>query len=337
MPSSSSSAKRVLGRGLADLIPVGGDAAAAAGANPSDEPAAEVALTALHPNPRQPRTHFDDAALSELADSIRTNGLLQPILVRPRPTGGFEIVAGERRYRAAARAGLGRVPVVIRSLTDAEALALALVENLIREDIGPMETARALRRLMDDFGWTQEEAARRVGKSRSAVANVLRLLDLPLDLQESVERGEITEGHARALLMGKDRQRQRRVWQMIRDRGLSVREAERLMKNEPAASTNAAALRAGAAHARPDADLQNLTDRLRRALGTKVTLVGSEQQGRIEIAYYSAEELDGLIQRIEGGGAGPAPEPEGTPAAPPHRPRAGSDPIRGLLSSLPRP
>jgi ParB/RepB/Spo0J family partition protein len=127
-------------------------------------PTQEVALAEISPNPRQPRTHFDDAALAELADSIKTNGLLQPILVRPRAAGGYEIVAGERRYRAATRAGLVRVPVVIRDLTDDEALALALVENLVREDISPLETARALRRLMNDFGWTQDEAARRVGQ-----------------------------------------------------------------------------------------------------------------------------------------------------------------------------
>ena len=294
----------------------------------------EVPLGTLHPNPRQPRTNFDEAALAELAESVKTNGVLQPLLVRPRASGGHEIVAGERRYRAAIKAGLARVPVVIRNLSDDEALGLALVENLVREDIGPLETARALRRLIDDFGWTQEEAARRVGKSRSAVANVLRLLQLPTPIQESLERTEITEGHARALMMGSDAPRQRRVWQMIRDRGLSVREVERLMKSEPAASTNAALVRVSSLAGRLPSDLEAIEERLRRALGTKVKLAGSARQGKIEIAYYSEEELDGLIQRIEGGAtAGPDSE-EPAPASP--SPKRGSGRIQGLLSS-PRP
>ncbi len=312
----------------------GGDAAAAAGTpgGQSSLPTQEVALATLHPNPRQPRTVFDEAALAELADSVKTNGLLQPILVRPRASGGYEIVAGERRYRAAIKAGLLRVPVVVRNLSDEEALALALVENLVRADIGPMETARALRRLMDDFGWTQDEAAKRIGKSRPAVANVLRLLALPTPIQESVERGELSEGHARALLMGDDRDRQKRVWQMVRDKGLSVREVERLMKQEPAASTNAAAVRA-ATTVRLPPDLEAVEERLRRALGTRIKLTGSAQQGRIEVAYFSADELDGLIQRIEGQAGREEEAAASSPA-----PKRGSGRIQGLLSSaLPPP
>lgn len=251
--------------------------------------------------------------------------------MRPRASGGYEIVAGERRYRAAIKAGLSRVPVVVRNLSDEESLALALVENLVRADIGPMETARALRRLMDDFGWTQDEAAKRIGKSRPAVANVLRLLALPAPIQESVERGEISEGHARALLMGDDRDRQKRVWQMVRDKGLSVREVERLMKREPAASTNTAAVRA-ATSVRLPPDLEAVEERLRRALGTRIKLTGNAQQGRIEIAYFSADELDGLIQRIEG------PEGQEESAPSPPAPKRGSGRIQGLLSSaLPPP
>ncbi len=260
-----------------------------------------------------------------MADSIKANGILQPILVRPRTTGGYEIVAGERRYRAALRAGLARVPIIARDLTDEETLALALVENLLREDISPLETARAVRRLMDDFGWTQDEAARRIGKSRPAVANVLRLLNLPPYLQESLERGEITEGHARALLSREksDPTRQRRVWQMIRDRGLSVRQVEDLMKQDqqptPSAPTTAPRRRL--------VELEALEERLRRALSLKVRLTGTETRGRLEIEWYSDEELDGLIQRLE---KEAAVEPEREALL---TPKGGSGPIQGLLSS----
>jgi ParB family chromosome partitioning protein len=343
----------VLGRGLADLIPVAAGGAAA-GAPPRTSnsggsgapfpPTQEIAIAEISPNPRQPRTHFDEAALAELATSIKTNGLLQPILVRPRAAavGGYEIVAGERRYRAATKAGLARVPAVIRDLTDEESLALALVENLVREDISPLETARALRRLMNDFGWTQDEAARRVGKSRPAVANVLRLLNLPPAIQESVECGEISEGHARALLAGNDPERQRRVWQKIRQDNISVRDVERLMKEPDTGGTAAGAASGGGTSlvrsslgVRPSVNLQEIEDRLRRALVTRVKLAGSEQKGRIEIEYASADELDGLLQRIEGQAAPVAAElPPAITVAPPV-PKRGSGRIQGLLSSPP--
>lgn len=243
--------------------------------------------------------------------------------MRPRTAGGFEIVAGERRYRAALRAGLTQVPVVVRSLTDAETLALALIENLMREDIGPLETARAYRRLMDDFGLTQEEVGQRVGKSRSAVGNTVRLMDLPPVIQESLEKGEITEGHARTLLSEEKRHalpdfkaRQLKVWRMIREKGLTVREVERLMRS--AAETAPPAAR------RTSADLAAVQDRFRTALGYKVRIDGSEAQGKIVIDYYSADELEGILARIEGAAEEPTT---------PHRPTRGSGPIPGLLSS----
>jgi ParB family transcriptional regulator, chromosome partitioning protein len=158
-----SSQKRVLGRGLADLIPVGGNAAGDNGGGPI----AELPIAQLHPNPKQPRTIFDDVALEELASSVRANGILQPILVRPLAGGsGYEIVAGERRYRAALKVGLIKIPVVVRTLSDEDTLAIGLIENLIREDITPIEEARAFHRLMTEFGWTQEEMGKKVGKSR---------------------------------------------------------------------------------------------------------------------------------------------------------------------------
>lgn len=308
-------AKRALGRGLAELLPVGGGASNGADIGPGQE----VPIISLHPNPRQPRTRFDETALSELADSIRNNGVLQPILVRPRLAGGYEIVAGERRYRASIKVGLKQVPVVVRNLNDEEALALGLIENLVRQDLGPMETARAYQRLMEEYHWTQEEMGRRVGKSRPAVANALRLLRLPEAVQQSLERGELSEGHARTLLgddrgVGQDdtfKERQMRVWRLIVDKGLSVREVEKMMREEKALASRLGDGRTGGEpgslrgrederQARGDeADLRHLEDRLRDALGTRVRLVGTGSRGKIEIEYYSLDELDGLLTVIE--------------------------------------
>jgi ParB family chromosome partitioning protein len=357
-----SSAKRVLGRGLADLIPVGGDAVSngtlkeatigvAGGGSASEAP-----IATLHPNPRQPRTHFDETALDELAASITANGILQPILVRPRPNGGYEIVAGERRYRASLLAGLKTVPIIIRELTDAETLALALIENLIREDIGPLETARAFQRLMEDFGWTQEEMGRRVGKSRPAVSNALRLLELSQPMQQSLERGELTEGHARALVGDRSqrenpgfRERQNRVFQQIVSKSLSVREAERLMRGPVAdvAETPGAEGKSGVSRETSPSNASDrnsvesierraLEDRLRDALGTQVRIAGTDERGRIEIEYFSADELDGLLGKLESTFA-PKTEritslkrEEGSTRTPP---RQGGGPIHGLLGS----
>lgn len=235
-------------------------------------------------------------------------------------------MAGERRYRAALRAGLTRVPVVLRSLSDEESLALALVENLLREDISPLETAHAFRRLVDDFGLTQEEMARRVGKSRAAVANALRLLDLPAPIRESLGRGEITEGHARALLYKEAAPDwQQKVWQMIRQRGLSVREVERLIKTPPV-PVKPFLRSGGATPASPD--LADVEDRLRSALALKVRVIGTEKQGRVEITYNSEEELDALLMRLSD-----AQEESSAASAVPGPPTPGSGPIRGLLRS----
>ncbi|WP_395093153.1 ParB/RepB/Spo0J family partition protein [Armatimonas sp.] len=324
-----SSGKRVLGRGLADLIPVGGGAANVLGVGhegglPLSAAGQEIQIASLHANPNQPRTHFDEGALEELANSIRANGILQPILVRPRIAGGYEIVAGERRYRAALRAGLVKVPVVIRELSDEDTLALALIENLIREDIGPMETARAFRRLMDDFGWTQEEMGQRVGKSRPAIANSLRLLELPTPIQESLEKGALTEGHARALLgdrksrlHGAFQKRQQDVFRQAVGKGLTVRDVERMMA-PPVPGASSATTKT------TSADWTALEDRLRTALGTRVRLTGSEEKGKIEVEFFSTEELEGLLLRFDP----PAP----TASAPTSQKQA-NNPISGLLST----
>jgi ParB family chromosome partitioning protein len=336
MPSAT---KRVLGRGLADLLPVGGNGANS-GTLIAPGPGQEVPVTSLHANPRQPRTRFEEGPLAELTESVRANGVLQPILVRPRASGGYEIVAGERRYRAAIAAGLRHVPVVVRQLSDEDTLALALIENLIRQDIGPLEAARAYQRLMHDFGWTQEETGKRVGKSRSAVANTVRLLRLPEYIQQGLERGELSEGHARNLI-GDDRDsdnpdfrdRQATTYRRIIEQGLSVRDVEKLMRGEtvepshrpgfptrpatPNPSTDTVPLSPAMESLRttsvskpatpsiprpepvPDPNLRALEDRLRDALGTRVRLVGSDTRGKLEIEYYSPDELDGLMQRLD--------------------------------------
>jgi ParB family transcriptional regulator, chromosome partitioning protein len=312
MPNTT---KRVLGRGLAELLPVGGDAA---NGNIPLGPGQEVPVALVHPNPRQPRTRFDETALNELADSVKENGIIQPLLVRPRTAGGYEIVAGERRYRAALKVGLRHVPVVVRQLSDDETLALALIENLIREDIGPLETARAFQRLMEDFGWTQEEMGKRVGKSRSAVANSLRLLKLPDAIQLSLEQGELSEGHARALL-GDDREngqsafreRQTRIWRQTVEKKLSVRDVERMMSAartiNPSKSGDFSEANRGASPSLPNepplsllstSETISIEDRLRSALGTRVRLQGTLDRGKIEIDFFSAEELDGLLMRL---------------------------------------
>ena len=315
----------MLGRGLADLIPVGGGAANVLGVvQDGDLPLSvaghEIPIANLHANPNQPRTRFDEGALDELAASIRANGILQPILVRPRIAGGYEIVAGERRYRAALRAGLVKVPVVIRELSDEDTLALALIENLIREDIGPMETARAFRRLMDDFGWTQEEMGQRVSKSRPAIANSLRLLELPTPMQESLERGELTEGHARALLGDRKsrldsafQRRQQEVFRQAVGKGLTVRDVERLMAPPPASSTPAAPKNT-------PPDWVALEDRLRSALGTRVRLTGTAERGKVEVEFFSTEELEGLLLKLD-----PPPPSLGA--------KSSSNPISGLLTT----
>lgn len=274
-----------LGRGLAALIPQ---------RSASTSGSTEIPLARIRANPRQPRQQMDEAALATLSASIREHGVIQPILVT-ETLDGYQLVAGERRVRAARLAGLERIPAVVRQLAEVQQLELALVENLQREDLDPMEAARAYRRLIDEFSFSQEALAERVGRARSTVANTLRLLELHPDVQDALARGSITEGHARAL-GGLPADAQARVLGLVVAESLSVRQAEELVRRlrEPRAPEERVARAA-------DPDVERVEEDLRRSLGTKVRLTRTRRGGRIVIDYYGDEELARLYQRLVGG------------------------------------
>lgn len=249
-------------------------------------------------SPYQPRKSFDDEKLDELAESIREHGMIEPVIVRPTDAGAFELVAGERRFRAAVRAGLRSIPAVARALDDRQSFEVALIENLQREDIKPLECAEAYRRLMHEFGLTQEQIAQRVGKDRSTVANTLRLLNLPRPILESLDRDEITEGHARALLSIADPEAQVRAWERVVKRGLSVRDTERLSRM-PSMSMTPPVSRATKHYRDADPNLADVEDKLRRFLGTKVKIRQRDGAGgRIEIEFYEDGDLMRILELI---------------------------------------
>ncbi len=274
--------RRGLGRGLGALIPGAGSGA--------HEAQTEIPLHRLIPNPFQPRKVLDPGELAGLADSVRKYGVLQPIIVREVPH-GFEVVAGERRWHAAEAAGLETIPAVLRALTDVEALELALVENLQREDLNPLERARAYRRLIDEFHLIQEQVAERVGKSQPSVANSLRLLNLPPQIQASLEVGRITEGHARALLSLQDQAAMVRLWERVEKRGLSVRETEALAR----VNISREIRRRKRAI---DPELSAVEQDLSRRYSTRVYINGSKARGALAFAYYSEEDLQRLLDQL---------------------------------------
>jgi len=275
-----------LGRGL--------DALLGGGAPPKqEEELAHLSVTALRPGKYQPRTRMDEASLAELAESIRARGVIQPIVVRPVEGGHYEILAGERRWRAARMAGQDKVPAVVRAVADDAALAIGLIENIQREDLNPMEEAKGLRRLIDEFKLTHEEAARGIGRSRVAVTNLLRLLELSPAVQEMLEDGRIDMGHARALL-GLARARQVELAGQIAAKGLSVRETERLVQQA------AAGPKARASRSRVDADGRRLEEELSEALGASVQLKPRRGgRGSVVVEYASLDQLQGLIARFK--------------------------------------
>jgi ParB family chromosome partitioning protein len=291
--------RKALGRGLAALIPSAAaptppPAAAPDSGRPNDG-LRTVAIEDVHPTREQPRKHFDDARLEELAASIRAQGIIQPLVVRLRAAGGYELIAGERRWRAAQRAGLHEVPAVIRDVAPKRAFEMALVENLQREDLNPIEEAQGFERLIDEFGYTQEALAARVGKDRSTVANALRLLKLPEGVRGMVTEGRLSMGHARALLGLEEAEAIERLARRVAARELSVRQVEALVRRE----RDGAAPVSATAPPRPNVNARDLADRLTRALGTRVKVVDEGGgKGRLEISYHSLDQLDVVLSRI---------------------------------------
>src|SRR5438067_13017874 len=260
-----------LGRGLGALIP-----RATVGLR-------EVPVEAIRPNPWQPRTHFDQRELEELAQSIREHGVLQPVLVSQQTDGTFQLITGERRWRAVKRAGMAMVPAMVKEVTPQASLELALVENIQRRDLNPLEEAHAFRQLLDEHGLTQEQLGQRIGKSRVAVTNTLRLLHLPEAVREALANASITEGHARAILMANGETQRLQVLERVLADHLSVRDAEALARQMNLTATRARTAEA----ARPDPDAERREDAFRPALGTRVRLVRGRRGGRLVISFFS--------------------------------------------------
>ncbi len=279
------SRRKGLGRGLEALIPVADE----------QEGAIRVAVTAITPNPMQPRTTLHPEALAELAASIREHGLIQPLIVTQQGPERYQIIAGERRWQAARMAGLATVPVIVKEATAQQSLEMALVENIQRADLNPLEEASAFRHLVDEFGLTQEQVAERVGKSRVAVTNTLRLLRLPVEVKQALADGTIREGHARALMGLPNRDAQIAALSTVMNKALSVRQTEELVRRTLAPPEQKGR--------RPSVspDVQALEDKFRETLGTKVSLHRNRQgRGRLVIYFYAEEELQAIYDAIVG-------------------------------------
>ncbi len=255
--------------------------------------AVELNINEIEPNRAQPRKSFSDEALRELADSISQHGVLQPLLVRPQLSGGYQIVAGERRWRAARMAGLTAVPALIRELTDSEVMQLALIENLQREDLKPLEEAQGYQALIDEFGFTQEEISKTVGKSRPAITNALRLLNLPEDVRSMLERGEMTAGHARTLLSFKDDTALRTAAKRVANEGISVRELEKMaQKANTEKKEKAKSVRRIRYYDEAELALCDTLNRVVRVAGTK-------KKGVLSIEFYGEEDLKNLLHDLK--------------------------------------
>ena len=314
------SKKRGLGRGLSALLPGGPPAGVMPGGPvptrpPASSAATETAPSApaappakktyfhagiedLYPSPEQPRTHFDEIKLGELADSIRVHGVITPVVVRPRPTGGYFLIAGERRWRAAQRAGLHELPVVVQDVTEELALERALVENLQRDDLGPLEEAAAYQRLVDTFGMSHEAIAGRIGKDRSTVANAIRLLKLPPSVRQLVEDEKLSMGHARALLGLDETPAIERAARTVVDKGLSVRATEALVKKTRTGAEDDK--KPPPSKPGKSASVRDLEERLTKSLGGPVSITEDQpgKAGRVEIRYMELDHLERLLDRL---------------------------------------
>jgi ParB family transcriptional regulator, chromosome partitioning protein len=296
LPRRAAAKTRGMGKGLAAIL----------AASPKDEPEElrHVAVELIAPNPNQPRRHFDDEALAALAASLEARGVLQPVLVRPLPGGRYELIAGERRWRAARIAGLEQIPAIVRRHGDAASLELAVIENMAREDLNPVEEARACAALVDELGLTREDVGRRVGRSRVAVSNLIRLLDLPEEALTLMERGELSEGHGRALLLARDHDARRRLARDAGAAGWSVRELERRARaSAEATPERRPARRRGALHPDQRAAVEQLSDAFGAALGTPVDVAPLGDGYRLQLAFGSLDEALELARRL---GARPA-------------------------------
>ncbi|HEY0762369.1 MAG TPA: ParB/RepB/Spo0J family partition protein [Pyrinomonadaceae bacterium] len=277
--------RKALGRGLGALL--SSDSTIELSAEPS-----EVEIDSIVPGPMQPRTHFDEASLQSLAESIRSHGIVQPLLVRRRGD-GYELIAGERRWRAAKLAGISRVPVVVKEVPDDSLLEIALIENIQRENLNPIEEAQAYKKLIETVGLTQEALASRVGRDRSYITNYLRLLKLPDDVQQLVKEGRLSTGHARALLALSHQDLQRRIARQIIDGGLSVRATEQLVQKASEEKPK-----------RPapipvDPNIKAAETKLRRALGTQVKILqAADGKGKLEISFFNTQDLDRIYSLL---------------------------------------
>jgi ParB family chromosome partitioning protein len=285
--------KKALGKGIDALI------------NQVEEPQTpeksdvhKVALRNIEANPYQPRNRFDEEGLAELADSIKQQGIIQPLVVEANTQGGYTIIAGERRCRAARMAGLSEVPVIIRSFNEQEKLEIALIENIQREDLNAIEEAKAYRQLMDRYELNQEALAKKIGKKRSTVANAVRLLKLPEDMQDAIVEGTLSSGHARAILSVVNPADQRILFSRILSEELSVREAERQAAGFNKGVRSSEKSKEKKADRNVSPEVQRIEQKFLDALGTKVTLKGNLNKGKIEIAYYSKEDLERLYEII---------------------------------------
>jgi len=287
-------AKRGLGRGLNALIP---ETSVLTGGRSI----VNIEVAKVIPNPRQPRTEFNPETLKELADSIKVQGIAQPVLVRIR-NGKYELVAGERRLRAAKKAGLNIIPAIIKDFTDEQSLEISLIENLQREDLNPMDEAEAYVRLSEEFKMTQADIAKRVGKDRSTVANMMRLTELPREIQVSLRKEQISVGHARPMLSLRSTADQMAIWKETLKNNLTVRDVELLVAGKGKRVAGNGVVPGRKKKFTKNEELNDLTELLTSHLGTKVRIYGTRKRGKIEVDYFSQEDLERLIELITGGG-----------------------------------